>query len=458
MASPPRRRRLLFGRLRQWTTDNYLFVPLLCVAISVGAAFGLEQLDHTLKRSNVSFAFGGGAESARSILSSIASSMMTFTGLVFSITIVALQLTSSQYSPRALRNFLNDRITQFSLGVFLATFAFSLLMLRAVRSESALNGEFIPGVSITVAVVLVGLSLVMFVVYIHHMAQAIRATSIIQRIARDTRDAIGRMQDDADGDGRDEQPASHRDPSACGGSVGPGPIGDGQPHDLRRPPGLDEGRVITSTRAGILADADVVGLVLAARDRACLLQLIPQVGAFVPRHAPLFVAHPFRRDGDGTDGRSDEGDDDVRRLVSLATERSMRQDAAFGFRQLVDIAERALSPGTNDPTTAMECLDQVHDLLRRAAERPLPDGRYCDDDGDLRLLMQPWTWPDLVRLGLEEIRHWGSSSLQVRRRLDAVIDDLLTVVHDDADLLALHEQRRLLLERVVAVRASDGPG
>ncbi|MFN0091669.1 MAG: DUF2254 family protein [Acidimicrobiales bacterium] len=181
-----RRARVAWGRLR----ESFFALPLGFVALAAVGAHLLVQLDERFERENAPFVFTGGPDSARAVLSVIASSMLSFTGLVFSITIVALQLTSSQFSPRAVRGFLRDWITQLSLGVFVATFVFALTALRAVRGEDGVVDRFVPGVTISVAFVLVAASVLMFVEYIHHMAQSIRVVTIIARIAEETREAI----------------------------------------------------------------------------------------------------------------------------------------------------------------------------------------------------------------------------------------------------------------------------
>jgi uncharacterized membrane protein len=139
-------------------------------------------------------------------------------------------------------------------------------------------------------------------------------------------------------------------------------------------------------------------------------------------------------------------DEKLTGAVVLAAERAMRQDPAYGIRQLVDIAERALSPGTNDPSTAVQCLDQIHDLLRRIGTGPLPEGVRTDGEGRVRVVLQSPSWDDFVHLGLDEIRHWGSKSLQVHRRITRLLDDLLTVVSVERRPPLL-EQQRLLLAR-----------
>lgn len=349
--------------------------------------------------------FSGGPDNARDVLSTISSSMITFTALVFSITIVVLQLTSSQFSPRVLRTFLRDRSTQVSLGVFVATFTYSLLVLRAVRSD---EDAFVPSLSVALAFAFVLVSLAVFVHYIHHIARAIQVSSIIASVAAETRATIDRMHPDG---------AAH--------------IGAARPD---RPPT----RTIASPHEpGVVLGYDDDGLIALARQARCALVLIPAVGDFVPEGAPLFHVH-----GDA-DGRLDDGA--VAACVALGRERTMNQDVAFGFRQLVDIAERALSPAINDPTTAVQCLDHLHDFLRRLVVREFPTGCYLDPDGELRLAVPAARWDDYVSLAFDEVRQYGHSSVQVARRLRATVDDLLTIAPLERRRALEREQRLLQL-------------
>lgn len=145
-------------------------------------------------------------------------------------------------------------------------------------------------------------------------------------------------------------------------------------------------------------------------------------------------------------GQGEVDESDVRSAVFLDKERDLPQDPAFGLRQLVDIAERALSPGINDPTTACQCLDYLHALLRILATRPLRDRWVLDDDGELLAVAHQPGWEDYVGLALDEIRHWGAGSIQIHRRIGQIIDDLVTVAPPERQD-ALAEQRRLLTLR-----------
>ena len=377
-------------RLLSRLGDAYWPIPAVCVAASAALAFGLVHLDEGLQRGGLRFAFTGGPDSARSLLSTIASSMLTLTALVFSITIVVLQLASSQFSPRALRGFLRDRQNQLALGVFLGTFVYALVALREVRGQDGLVGRFIPGVTITVAFALVLLSVALFVQYIHHIAQSIRAVTIIGRIADETRDTIDRLHPNA---------------------------GALEPETLPVLPGSL--RQVVAEKHGVVASVDIERLVAIAADEGGTVALVPTLGDFVATGMPLLAVA-------GVEGR----DDDLRAAIDLADERDARQDVSFGLRQLVDVAERALSPGINDPSTAVQCVDRLHDLLRRLVTRPYPSQAHRDDAGVVRIVVALPGWDDHVALALDEIRHWGSNSIQIRRRLDALVTDLLQVADE----------------------------
>lgn len=382
------------SQLFDWLRSQLWFVPALSIACAVGLSFVTEYIDHRFTVSmNQWFLFNAGAEGARRVFSSISSSMMTLTGLVFSITILVLQLAGNQFSPRALRTFLRDRLSQATLGIFLGTYVFALMGLRTVRGDSdGPANSFVPFFTVWICVALVFLSIAVFVAFIHHIAQSIRVETVVDRIASETRDALERMYPNGLGE-------ATRD---AGEEV---------------PPGHTSLVVPSRAKPGVIASVDEGELLRLASEARVVIRLRHQIGDFVPGGAPLFDVwgDPARLDVEAL------GD-----LVLLSRERSMRQDAAFGFRQLVDIAERALSPGVNDPTTATQALDQLHDLLRRLAGRRFPDP--CRRAGGaLRVVLPRPSWDSYVRLAFEEIADYGRGAIQVRRRAEQILADLLEV-------------------------------
>lgn len=379
-------------------------MPSFCVVAAVASCSLLVHVDRAREATRGGVAFTGGPSSAREVLATIAGSMLTFTGLVFSITIVALQLTSSQFSPRVLGNFLRDRSNQWSLGILLGTFAFALFGLREVRGEDGVADQFVPAFTITVAFALVALSIATFIYFIHHLAQSLRVVNIVAAIGDETSQVIDRLH-----------------PARSANSLGP----------LRTP--LPVEQLVTAQRSGVVLAVDLRGLVEATGHLGCDITLIPKIGDFVVEGAGLLALGLST----GSDSLRDEDENLLRRLVFLASEREVRSDVAFGFRQLVDIAEKALSPGINDPSTAVQCLDQLHRLLRILGTRPWPPNT-TPGSGSLVVTVRRPSWEEYVSLALDEVRHWGAGSIQIHVRIAQLLEDL----HD-----AVPEERRPPLRR-----------
>jgi uncharacterized membrane protein len=396
--SPSERADTRLAHLVENLRTGLWFVPGLFVLGAAVLAVLTVAVDHWYDSLPNWLAFSGGPTSAQQILVTIATSMMTFTGLVFTISVVVLQLASSQFSPRVLRTFLRDRGSQVPLGIFTATFVYALIVL-------------VQALSVTVALLMVLSSLAAFVYFVNHVAQSIRVAHIIESVATETRAVIDTV---------------HLD-----GSHAPFPAE--QPVDLE----LGECRQVIALdrRGGVLAGLDIAGLIDVAQRHGCVLWLVSNVGDFVTEQGPLFEVY----------GSSDVPTREVLRQVDIARERSMRQDPAYGFRQLVDIGEKALSPALNDPTTAVQAIDRLLDLLGRIARRGTPTGVYEDDDGEVRLVRPVMSWSGYVALAFEEIREYGGPSIQVQRRLRAAIDELLGTVPEGLRP-PLERQRRLLAQ------------
>ena len=325
----------------------------------------------------------------------ITSSMISFTALVFSITVVVLQLTSSQFSPRILRTFLRDRVSQISLGVFVATFVYAMTVLRSVRGEET-ETPFVPRVATTVSFLLVIASVGVFIWYIQHIANAIRAANVLEAVASKTRGLIEKM----------------------------------YPRDASYPPApVAEARgTISAGRPGVLAAVNVRGLVELAAQKRCLLELVPYIGGYLPEGGELFVV---RSPGGGLPAVDDLDWKAVKNFVTFSVERTMEHDVAYGFRQLTDVAERVLSPSMNDHTTAVQAVDQLHDLLRRLVTRPMPERVHCDSDGSPRLLVHEIGLDHYLDVAVAQVALWGKDSPRVMTRLGDALDDVLTVARPE---------------------------
>lgn len=365
----------------------FWLVPTLCVVAAMVAAPTVAAIDAAYSATG-GVLFSGGPDSARQILGVIASSVLTFAGLVFSITIVALQLASTQFSPRVLRAFLRDRHTQVGLGVFVGTYTFALLTLREVRGPDVDGQIFVPGLGVTVAVGLALASVATLMVFIHHMAQSVRVVVVIDRIAAETVHALDALYP------ADPQPRSWSAPVT-------GPT-----------------QVVAAHATGVLAYVDVADLVSFATDHDATVELLVEAGTYVIRAQPL-----FRVTGDVDPGH-------LHNLVGFESEREVSQDPAYGFRQLVDIGEKAISPAVNDPTTAVQCIDRIHALLRRIVDRRLDVGDHAVA-GVLRMRVPVPGWADYLALACDELRHWGADAPRIQRRLETMLLDLAEVAVGD---------------------------
>jgi uncharacterized membrane protein len=386
-------------RLKYALGSRIWLIPLLWLVAGIGLAFATVAVDRAAGYDLVPRSVTGTATAAQTILSTIASSMVTLTSVLLSLTLVAVQLAMGQFSPRIVRAILADRRNQSAIGLFGATFAYSMLVLREVDDRSGT----VPGLSIVVAYLLVLASTVGLVLYLHHVGESLRASGLIDLVGDELRVQLDRRF----------------------------PAEDPSPGDPA---------VITAGEPGSIIHIDEEGLVAVAERAGCCVEMLPMMGDFVPVGAIVFRihGHPERL------GRGELG-----RHVILGPERTHTDDPAYGFRKLVDIAERGISQPFLDPTTAKQAIDRLHDCLRQLARRPFPDGRYHDRSGELRLVTREMSWDGYVRLSFDEIRLAGAGTPQVTRRLVAALEDLKTVAAPDRHP-PLERQLRLL---EAAVRA-----
>lgn len=391
------------------TRDSLWFIPSIWVLVSGALALILIAVDSETPdfATDYPLVFGGGAEGARGLLSSIAGSMITVAGVTFSITLVALQLASSQFSPRVLRNFMGDRVTQIVLGSFIGTFTYSILVLRSIRSEATDAQAFVPSLSVSVSIVLALVALGMLVFFIHHIATRIQISTIIASIADETTERIRAEWRDAD-----EDAGSHD---------------DAVPEQ--------QGTVITANRSGNLQLVDREGLGEVAGELLIVVRLEVRPGEWVQEGAPLFAVWP-------AETVSDELADRLRKHVTVGEQRSLEQDAAFGIRQLVDVALRAISPGINDPTSAADCIQRIGQVLVAAGSRRQPEPCLHDDDGSLRVFVPDRDFAELTELAFDQMRQYGHGNADV---LVTMLDTLYLVAS------ALPAPRREPLHRQAAL-------
>jgi uncharacterized membrane protein len=391
-------------RVYEYVRNSLWIVPFLCVVLAVALGLVLPTVDeHTNTTIGITF----GADAARSVLGAIAGGMITFTGFVFSILLLAVQFGSSQFSPRLLRRFLRDPSTKAALGIFMATFIYALAVLRVVGTSS--DAAFVPSNSVSVAVILLLLSMVLFLRLITRTTQGLRVAAVVGELGRDARRIVDRVY---------PEPAASSDSEGDPALALSGPVRT----------------VEYQGKPGVVQSVDARNLIERARAAGAVIELVPRFGDLLADGSALFRVH-----GDG--GVID--DQWLRGTVATGDERTMRQDPAFAFRLLADISIKALSPSVNDPTTSVQALDQIELLLRQVGGRRLTPGTGRDDSGTVRFCYQAPSWEDYLRLALNETRHYGEGSVQVMRRLRALLDNLREAVPEsrrppvDAELALL---------------------
>ena len=396
---------------RVWNTlsSSLWFVPVLCVLAGAGLSFGTIAIDRSAG-TFVPRSLSGDPDAARAILMTVAASMVTLTGLVLTITMVVVQLAMGQFTPRVLRTFLRDRPSQLAIGVFVATFAHAMLVLREVKAPTSTDAKgFVPGLAIVVAFLLVIVSIVVLVSYVHHIGQSLRVASLIDSVGDETRALLFKLYPD-----RPPAEDVQRD------------LPDGTPT-----------QIVAARTPGVVYKVGVGEIVASATAADVVIRLVPRIGDFVPQGAPVFAIHG---------GRIEE--DDLLRCVAFGKDRTLHDDLAFGFRMLVDVAVRSLSVSMGDPTTAVQAIDRIHDCLRQLVRRHFPSGEFADPHGRLRFVMPTLTWEGYLHVTLDELRLYATSSLQVTRRLVAMLEDLLTVAPEER-CAPLREQLELLQTRVI---------
>ncbi|MFE1954748.1 DUF2254 domain-containing protein [Streptomyces sp. NPDC059524] len=364
------------------------------------------------------------ADDAKTVVTTISSAMMTFIGVVFSISLVAVQMASGQQTPRVVRLFVRSRITKATFAVFLATFLLSLLVLTSFESEEDPRlVTMVPFLEALLTLVLVGLSLLLFVMYVNSTLRMLRVGHVIDRVTAEAFRVVARM------------------PYVEGGSPALGPE-EGDPAEGLAP---ETGRVAYRGRAGVLRDVNIARLVHAARRQGVVLRVLPGIGDFVVPGTPLLAVH----------GGAAPSQRALGRCVSVGVERTFHQDLGFGLRVLADIALRALSPAVNDPTTAVQSLDRIVQFLAALGRRPLVELRYTDRGGAVRLVQPVPRWDELVDLAFTEIRTCATGSPQVVRRMFAAFDDLLALVPEERRAPLLRHRELLLqgVERTVPTSA-----
>lgn len=399
---------------------SYWFLPSLmsaCAGVLSAVALRLDGRFGDRIPPDAWWLFAGGSEAARATLGVIASSMITVASLVFSITIVSLTLASGQFGPRLLRNFMRDRANQIVLGTFVSTFIYSLLVLRAVRSVD--GRAFVPHIAVTVALLLVIASVGVLIFFIHHISSSIQADSVVRSAASQLGDAIHRLFPDpvvADARRKDTEMVS--------------------PWSADRP--SDD--CIRADRADYVQAIDTDRLVEIAEAHDLIIRLACRPGDFVMAGAAVAVVRSERTP---IERRVREA---VGECVALGPLRTLSQDAEFGFLQLVEIAVRALSPGINDPFTAITCIDRLCSALGQLAGRDFPSSLVAGAAGKIRLIADSTSFQGFADTTFNQIRQNGGNSPAVLVRVLKGITAILPMMANKEQVGVLDEHAHLILD------------
>jgi len=380
---------------------NAWLIPLLYAGGALIVGFTVPRLAYSILPGYVSSV---SVNAAIGIYSAVASGMIALTGIVFSLTFVMVQFSATAYSPRLVLWMARDPVVSHSMGVFTATFLYAIAALAWV--DRAGSGRVpLSGTLILTALLIV--SVIMFIILIQRVG-VLQINRMLTFTADQGREIIETLYPPLD------TPPSHVSAEITGSSCLQTLLHRGQP--------------------SFIQEVDIPALVEIARRNGCAIEFVASVGDAALEATPI-----LRVLGVGTPVR----DDTLKSAIKLGGERTFDQDPKYAIRLLVDIAIKALSPAINDPTTAVQTLDQIEDLLIRLGRRRLEIGSFCDAAGNLRLLMSFPTWEDFLRLALDEIRFYGSASIQVMRRMKALVSELISILPEERHPALRHWQARL---------------
>ena len=388
-------------RLRNFARTSLVLWATASLALALCIAPVIRWLDRETGWS----IFGYGADGARALLSVLVGSMLTFIVFVLSATLIVVQLANGQSSPRVIAMVLATPRVKFALAVLTFTYAFSLATIARIE-------EPVPDLLVSVAVLLNLTCLVVFFQFVSQLSIGLRPGSLISLVAERARSVIDEVYQLAFESRLSEQHVSLKIEDQATMTV-----------DFSGP-------------SGVVLAFSAPALTRLARTNDATIEMVPQIGDFIATGSPLFRV---------VSKHHNDFAENLRGCVAIGPERTIDQDPRFVFRVLVDIASKALSPAINDPTTAVLALDQIQHLLLILGRRHLNEGEVRDSDGKLRVIYGTPDWPDFVILAVSEVRQFGSASLQVHRRLRAMLEYLIA---------ELPEQRRPPLREELALLAN----
>jgi len=411
-----------FLRPSEWRREvlltNLWLVPAIQVVAAVvlfAVTYAVDMAAYDGKFALPGWVISGSPDAARQILTAIAAAIITVVGVVFSIVIVALTLTSTQFGPRMLRNFIRDRGTQVTLGTFVGTFVYAVLALGSIGQLG--HGNFVPHLSITVTLVLMVVDLAVLIYFLNHVATQIQLPQVIAGIAGDLAEAISAQAGDASGSGDDQQQAAR----VISAMEGPG-------------------GAVNAPRSGYLQFIHHRTLVQIASEVEAVVHLRYRPGHFLVQGHPYATVWP--------PSATAKVAKELSSSHVIGPYRTLAQDVSFGIDQLVEIGIRALSAAVNDTFTALTCIDWIGDSLCKVTGRWQPTRVYADASGEVRVITTEISYERLVQRSFEKIRQAGRGMPAVLiRQLDALAKIMERTTTDD--------QRAVLLDQAAMIERSN---
>jgi len=398
--------------IREYATGSLWVLPGVSAVVALGLGSGLSQISVGPDSAWGWLAFQGTADDARSLLSNVTATVVTVIALVLGLTVVALQLSSTQFSPRLLRNFLRDRPNQAVLSVFVATFVYSAAGLYTVGVAGGARTEEFPRLAVTGSIVLLFASLAMVVYFADHLVHSIQVDAIGKRVERDT-------------------------VSVVVAELGGAEVIEPEPPSSATP--------ILATESGYVQTVHPEALLAVAVAHQIRIHFRPRVGEHVV--AGTVLGWMWSTDPHRQAPACDVVGPSVGRAVRIGFERTLEQDAAFGIRQLVDMACKALSPAVNDPYTAVQAVDHLSVIFSKLAGRPLGDYLVADPSGTGVVVVPGRRFGDYLSTMCGLIRRYGSGEPTLSVALLRLLDNCAAVLPTDSDRwIALNREASLIAE------------
>ena len=395
---------------------NFWMIPFFSLLLGAGLAFLNFYLDKTLYSRHIEFPqlflYFNNSQNIRTLLSVSATSILGVAGVSFSITIASLTLASQQFGPRLLRNFMLDRFNQLVLGCFIGTFLYCFLMLQFTSSMDLEKNT--PFISMVGLLILVILCLLLLVFFIHHIAVAIQADSVISDVDHELVSKMKSIFPDV----------YEKNP---------------QPIKLKITEDLDhkfktQGQKIHAESSGYLQALDMENLIIYVTDNDCAVKFIVKPGEFIIQNS--VIAYFLKSDIN----EKDNIEKDINAKLLIGIKGTAEQDPEFAIRQLVEVAVRALSPGINDPFTAVSCINRLANNIAYLMERQFPVEHHIDESGHLRIQLKPFTFNGIVEASFNQIRQHSENDVAVTIHLLRTLHKLILQARTSEQAEALKSQ------------------